>query len=79
MYVFGYMGMLIAIKAYGLDSYLTGSGEVSSLMNFARLVGGFTMGYFQFAWGLKSGFDVLLGVRAALIAAPVIIISVLHL
>ena len=78
MYVFGYMIMSVAITAYALDSYPTGSGEVSSLINFARLIGGFSVGYFQLAWGLKSGFDVSFGVQAALVAAAVMIIPVLH-
>ena len=78
MYVFGYMVMSVAITAYALDSYPTGSGEVSSLINFARLIGGFSVGYFQLAWGLKSGFDVSFGVQAALVAAAVMIIPFLH-
>ena len=78
MYVFGYMVMSVAITAYALDSYPRGSGEVSSLINFARLIGGFSVGYFQLAWGLKSGFDVSFGVQAALVAAAVMIIPVLH-
>jgi hypothetical protein len=78
MYVFGYMIMSVAITAYALDSYPTGSGEVSSLINFARLIGGFSVGYFQLAWGLKSGFNVSFGVQAALVAAAVMIIPVLH-
>ena len=79
MYVFGYMIMSVAITAYALDSYPTGPGEVSSLINFARLIGGFSVGYFQLAWGLKSGFDVSFGVQAALVAAAVMIIPVLHI
>jgi len=40
MFVFGAM---IAITAYALDSYPTASGEVSSLINLARLIGGFSV------------------------------------
>ena len=79
MYVFGYMIMSVAITAYALDSYPTGSGEVSSLINLARLIGGFSVGYFQLAWGLKSGFDISFGIQAALVVVAVMIIPVLHM
>jgi hypothetical protein len=44
MFVFGYMVASVAIQAYVLDSYPTASGEVASLINFARLIGGFSVG-----------------------------------
>ena len=78
MYVFGYMIMSVAITAYALDAYPEGSGEVSALINFSRLLGGFCVGYFQLAWGLKEGFDVSFGTQAALVFAACLIIPVLH-
>lgn len=78
MYVFGYMVMSVAITAYALDSYPNGSGEVSSLINLARLIGGFSVGYFQLAWVLKDGYDVSFGVQGALVAIAVMIIPVIH-
>lgn len=45
MYVFGCMIASVAITAYALDSYPTASGEVSSLINLFRLLGGFSVGY----------------------------------
>ena len=44
MFVFGCMVASVAITAYALDSYPTAAGEVSALINFARLVGGFSVG-----------------------------------
>lgn len=44
MFVFGYMVASVAITAYALDSYPTAAGEVSALINFARLIGGFSVG-----------------------------------
>ena len=44
MYVFGYMVASVAIVAYVLDSYPTASGEVSSFINLARTLAGFTVG-----------------------------------
>lgn len=44
MFVFGCMLASVAITAYALDSYPTASGEVSALINLARLLGGFSVG-----------------------------------
>ena len=44
MFVFGYMVGSVAIQAYVLDSYPTASGEVASLINLSRLIGGFAVG-----------------------------------
>jgi hypothetical protein len=44
MYVFGCMVASVAIQSYILDSYSTAAGEVASLINFARLIGGFSVG-----------------------------------
>lgn len=44
MFVFGYMVATVAVTAYALDSYPTASGEVSALINLARLLGGFSVG-----------------------------------
>jgi len=45
MFVFGYMVASVAIQAYLLDAYPTASGEMASLINFSRLIGGFSVGY----------------------------------
>lgn len=45
MFVFGCMVATVAVTAYALDSYPTASGEVSALINLARLLGGFSVGY----------------------------------
>ncbi len=77
MYVVGCLIASVAITAYALDSYPTGSGEVSALINFARIIGtaaptflrvtltstgGFSVGYFQLDWGEKNGYDVSFGI-----------------
>ncbi|KAI9810481.1 MAG: hypothetical protein M1827_006257 [Pycnora praestabilis] len=74
LYVFGVMTASVAITAYALDSYPGASGEVAGLLNFARTVGGFTVGYFQQPWGLKSGFGVSFGVQAAIVAAAMVVL-----
>ena len=47
MFAFGCMLSSVAITAYTLDIYPSASGEVSALINFARVGGGFAVGYFQ--------------------------------
>jgi hypothetical protein len=44
MYVIGRMVASVAVTAYALDSYPTGSGKVSGFINFARIIGGFSVG-----------------------------------
>lgn len=44
MFAFGVMLASVAITAYGLDSYPSASGEISAVINFGRLLGGFTVG-----------------------------------
>lgn len=63
MYVFGVMMASVGITAYVLDCYPAGSGEVSSFMNFARTIAGFTVGYFQAPWGAAQGYDVSFGIQ----------------
>ncbi|KAK6532487.1 hypothetical protein TWF281_006676 [Arthrobotrys megalospora] len=79
MYVFGVMTASVAITAYALDSYPTASGEVSSFLNFARVLGGFSVGYFQQPWGAASGYDVSFGVQAAIVAAALGVLLTLHI
>jgi hypothetical protein len=75
MYVFGVMVASVATTAYALDCYPTASGEVSAFVNFARTVGGFSVGYFQMPWGLKSGYDVSFGIQAAIVAVATLVLT----
>ena len=67
MEVVGIMVTSVATIAYVLDCYPTASGEVSALINMARVGAGFSVGYFQQAWGAKDGYDVAFGVQAAVV------------
>ncbi len=44
MFVFGCMVSSVAITAYAVDAYPSAPGEVSALINLARLLGGFSVG-----------------------------------
>jgi len=74
MYVFGVMIASVAITAYALDCYPEHSGEVSGLLNFARTVSGFSVGYFEVEWGTASGYDVSFGIQAAIVAFATVIL-----
>ncbi len=78
MYVFGVMLASVAITTYALDSYPTRSGEVSCFLNFARVCGGFAVGYFQQPWGEKNGYGVSFGIQAVLVGVALAILLSIH-
>ena len=69
LYTVGVMITSVATVAYILDCYPSASGEVSALINFARVALGFSVGYYQLEWGLKVGYDASFGTQAAIVAA----------
>jgi hypothetical protein len=79
MYIVGIMISAVSITTYLLDCYGTAAGEISALLNLARILGGFAVGYFQLDWGLKSGFDVSFGVQGGIIGASTIAIVALQI
>lgn len=78
LHSFGIMTASVAVTAYVLDSYPTAPAEVSGWSNFARAIGGFGVGYFQQPWGAKVGYDVSFGTQAAIVAAGVVIVAIVH-
>ncbi|KAJ7347580.1 MFS general substrate transporter [Mycena albidolilacea] len=58
----------VAVIAYCSDSFPRHHGEVSALINLARVLGGFSVAYFQIPWALKDGALQVLGVEAAIVA-----------
>ena len=74
MNVVGVMLTSVATVAYVLDCYPTASGEVSALINMGRVACGFTVGYFQQAWGHEQGFDVSFGLQAVVVAAAFVLL-----
>jgi len=74
MYVFGVMVASVAITAYLLDSYNSASGEVAGYINFARVCGGFAVGYFQSPWGVKVGYDKSFGIQAAIVGVAFVVL-----
>lgn len=76
MYSFGIMTMSVAVSSYLLDAYPTIPAEVSGWTNFARAIGGFSVGYFQQPWGAKVGYDGSFGTQAGIVAFGVILIII---
>jgi MFS family permease len=75
IYVWGVMVASVATTAYLLDCYPNASGEVAGWLNFARVIGGFTVGYFQMPWGVKQGFNVSFGIQAAVVGIALILLA----
>ncbi|EXJ67941.1 uncharacterized protein A1O5_08555 [Cladophialophora psammophila CBS 110553] len=67
------------LMAYALDSYPNAAGELSAWFNFSRVIGGFSVAYYQQAWGQNAGFDVSFGIQAAIAGAAGLIILFLQL
>jgi hypothetical protein len=78
MYVFGVMVASVATTAYLLDSYSSASGEVAGHLNFARVCGGFAVGYFQSPWGTKVGYDKSFGIQAAIVGVALVLLVLIQ-
>ncbi|PNH48188.1 hypothetical protein VD0004_g318 [Verticillium dahliae] len=78
LHSFGIMLTSVAVSAFVLDSYPTAPAEVSGWSNFARAIGGFSVGYFQQPWGARVGFDGSFGTQAGVVAFGVIIVGIVH-
>ena len=78
MTVFGIMLSSVAVTAYALDAYPTAPAEVGGWINFMRVAGGFSVGYFQQPWGKRNGYDVSFGIQAAIVAFSVVFVLAAH-
>ncbi|KZT22763.1 MFS general substrate transporter [Neolentinus lepideus HHB14362 ss-1] len=58
----------VAIYAYCNDCFPKNHGEVSSLLNLLRTLGGFSVAYFQVPWAEKHGALQVFGCEAAIVA-----------
>jgi MFS family permease len=57
----------VAVYAYCNDCFPRRQGEISALLNLARVLGGFSVAYFQVPWATKSGGIQTFGVEAAIV------------
>ena len=72
------MALVVPLTAYAVDAYPNAAGEISAWFNLSRTLGGFSVAYYQEAWGHKVGFDVSFGIQAAIAGSAGLIIIVLH-
>lgn len=79
LYCFGMMITTVAVNAYNLDCYPDGSGEVTMWVNFARVLGGFIVSYFQVKWAAKSGTIISFSVQGGVVAAAFGLVVLLQL
>ncbi|KAJ6585381.1 MFS general substrate transporter [Mycena capillaripes] len=64
----------VAAYAYCNDCFPKHQGEVSALINLARILGGFSVAYFQIPWALKHGALQVYGVEAAIVAGIFVVV-----
>ncbi|KAF5026371.1 hypothetical protein F66182_1579 [Fusarium sp. NRRL 66182] len=78
LHSFGIMLTSVAVASYLLDAYPSAPAEVCGLTNVFRALSGFSVGYYQQEWGAKVGYDVSFGTQAAIVAASMVLIVLVH-
>ncbi|XP_006463839.1 hypothetical protein AGABI2DRAFT_120636 [Agaricus bisporus var. bisporus H97] len=58
----------VAVYAYCNDCVPNKRGEISGLLNLVRILGGFTVAYYQVPWASRNGALQTLGCEAAIVA-----------
>ncbi|KAH9991576.1 MFS general substrate transporter [Russula vinacea] len=64
----------VAVYAYTNDCFPKHQGEISALLNLARVLGGFSVAYFQVPWAVKHGALQTFGCEAAIVAGLFVLI-----
>ncbi|KAG5728155.1 hypothetical protein E4T56_gene19324 [Termitomyces sp. T112] len=64
----------VAVYAYLNDCFPKHQGEVSALVNLARVLGGFAVAYFQVPWAAKNGALQTFGVETAIVTGLFILV-----
>jgi hypothetical protein len=78
MFTFGVMTTSVAVTTYAIDAYPTAPGEVPGYVNFMRVIGGFSGGYFQQPWDQATGYAASFGTQAAIVAVALVPFVCLH-
>ncbi|KEF53283.1 uncharacterized protein A1O9_10731 [Exophiala aquamarina CBS 119918] len=79
MDVFGLMVTSVATVAFALDCYPSASGEVSALINMARVGAGFAVPYFVESWAEKEGYALSFGLQAVVVVAAFGVVALIQL
>ncbi|KAF8500306.1 MFS general substrate transporter [Russula emetica] len=64
----------VAVYAYTNDCFPKFQGEISALQNLSRVLGGFSVAYFQVPWATKHGALQTLGCEAAIVLGLFVLI-----
>ncbi|ETI26869.1 hypothetical protein G647_09968, partial [Cladophialophora carrionii CBS 160.54] len=67
-----------AVGAYLLDAYPEAAGESAALINFARTLGGFIVGYIQIDWASSAGTQTAYGIQTGIMGAAFFIVVFLQ-
>ncbi|KAK4935614.1 hypothetical protein LTR10_023375 [Elasticomyces elasticus] len=78
MHVIGIMILSVATFAYAVDAYPTAPAETAGWISFLRVIGGFSVGYFQQPWGALVGFQTSFGTQAATVAFGLCFVVLVH-
>jgi len=70
----GVMVNTVAVYAFANDCFPKHQGEISSLLNLARMMGGFSVAFYQVPWAKKHGALQTLGCEAAVVGGLFIFI-----
>ena len=68
MLCFSTLACMTVVSAYTLDCFPQHAALAAAWINFWRVIGGFTVVYFQLAWVHRNGPDLAFGCQAAIIA-----------
>jgi hypothetical protein len=79
MHVVGIMILSVTTFAYAVDAYPIAPAETAGWVSFLRVVGGFSVGYFQQPWGAAVGYNNSFGTQAATVAFGLIFLVIVHL
>jgi hypothetical protein len=60
-----FFSIFFLIDAYTNDCFPKHQGEISALLNLTRVLGGFSVAYFQIPWATKHGALQTFGCEAA--------------
>jgi hypothetical protein len=60
-----FFSFFFLIDAYTNDCFPKHQGEISALLNLTRVLGGFSVAYFQIPWATKHGALQTFGCEAA--------------
>ncbi|KAG8712617.1 hypothetical protein FRC08_014300 [Ceratobasidium sp. 394] len=73
------MQIVTSIYAYCSDLLPDRQGEISAILNMARVLGGFSVAYYQVPWAERAGSLQVFGVEAAIVVGvTAVIIPVLQ-